>query len=238
MTRFGLAIATVVASFIVPLGNIQTAAAFYDARGNTRAEFRGLWEQRLQTYEDQRAPLAKAHKDSVAPFLDPRFKLTGPDGIVAMYRAALDESRNLGRGALLYSFLERQKTKASVVILRTWLQGEVDQQRLKEERSASLDAAAKALTESPTATVGQFLAAAEMAAMAKGDAIGHGEELSLLIDNFSSFAEAMAEADARDAEMKRRIGAALAAFGRGLQQPPGWTATCVQTGTITNCSGR
>jgi hypothetical protein len=80
--------------------------------------------------------------------------------------------------------------------------------------------------------------AAEAMAMPRGEAWGRAQELVLIFENFGAYAHEVKRADGRDREQRARIAAALGACTQSLQTKPGWSAQCIRTGNIMNCSGQ
>ena len=239
-----LALAALALANPLPLIETSANAALYDARGKARKEFRALWTERFNGYVERNASLAQAHKTAVEAFNSRPFDFApGDNRFDAFYEASLQDARNSGRGKLLEAFLKRTDGKPSIGILLAWLQAKSDEGRQKWELAEAHQAETQALLKRPNARLRDLIIQSEKTAMAQGEALGHQEELALLIDNFKAYSGDMAEADAKDADRRRRIAAALGAMGKAMQgyganANPGWTATCSRVGDFVTCSGR
>ena len=226
-------------SLQTPLMRSPVDAALFDSRGKTRAEFRALWQTRLDGYAKENDDLDKLRMQAVDAFKTSPFEFApGDERYATFFQATLRYGRIGGRGKLLEEFLARTKGKPSTGILRAWLQGQIDTGRQNGERAQASEAEVKAMIQRPNVRVFDIILQSETAALQLGQAQGHQEELGLIIENFLAYADQMAEADAKDAEMRRRVGLALGAMGRAMQANQGWTATCTRAGAVVNCSGR
>jgi hypothetical protein len=211
----------------------------FDARSRTRAEFGSLWQKRLAGYAAKVEPLEKSHKEAFEAFTKSQFAFArGDDRFDRFFQASLEHGENAGKGELLEAFLKHIATKPSLGLTRAWLQEQVSVANDKFEAAKRSENATKALADRPNLKLGDLLEQAEQGAMDLGRANGHAQELALIIDNFAAYSGEIASADAKDAQMRQRLGAMLGAIGRGMQSQRGWTANCVRTGDFVNCTGR
>lgn len=227
-----LAVAVLVPTYSLP-------AAAKSQREKATLQFEALWNQRLAEYRQQASTTATRHKASTEAITGPPvFTFAeGDQRFERFVEASSADAHVGGRGQELEAFLAHIKARPSPGLTQAYLQGRV--QKIgdfsigaERERDTMLRLAATKGT-----TYIQLFIQAEKAAMARGDAAGRTEELTLLVENFGAFAGDYANASQQDAERRARIAAALRGIGQSLSRPT-YNVHCVTVGNIVNCSGR
>lgn len=202
-------------------------------------EFGKAWQARYESYLARRVEVdgrAKATSTIAVQSIRSGGASAATD-LDAALEAAGEAAKLIGRGRLLYEFLEHFKTKPSPQLSQMWMQGKADELQGKAKDIDALDARVRATVRGTGDEQDRWLGELERLVMLRGTVEGMTLEVGLLDQNLRSYFSAIGQEQAAD-ERRR---AAFAAFGAALtqqsQQMRGWSARCVRSGNVTNCEG-